>query len=81
MFGSLRKIYISAASENNRNFNNPEQGVWQLMPVEGQQNVFFLKNKLYQEYLVAKYKSHGKSHGRKRFFINLKLFLSIILNS
>ena len=72
---------MSTALKNNDDFNDPEQDVWQIIPVEGQQNVFYLKNKLYQEYLVAKYKSHGRSHGRKRFFINLKLFLSIILNS
>lgn len=52
---------MSTALKNNDDFNDPEQGVWQIIPVEGKKNVFYLKNNLYEEYLVPKFTEKYKN--------------------
>jgi len=59
-FSRLRKIYMSSRYE--------EQGVWQIIPVEGKPNVFYLRNIFFQENLFPKYKHTSKSNQRYIWF-------------
>ena len=60
----MHKIFMSSAARGYSEFSSPTQGVWQLIPVEGKKNVFYLKNKLFQQNLIAKHVINSKSHRR-----------------
>ena len=48
----------------NPDFNDPEQGVWQIIPVEDKNGFYYLRNNLYREDLVSKYTASRRSNKR-----------------